>query len=122
MTSTTPIRIIAIALTVLALAAPAAVADTTAPAADWRHPDTTRIPEQVTPAHDWRNPDNRVPEYVPPAYQVTAAPATPKPVAATSGGGTSPFVYIVPAVVLIAMLGAGVAYARPGRPARGSVA
>ena len=130
MTSITP-RIITIALLVLAVAAPVAsarplrdaegvqtssLAGTTSDTfQDLRNPDN-RTPPVTT--QDLRNPDNRVPIYVPP---VTEAPRVTTPAVATDDA-PSPFVYIIPGVVLIAMLGAGIAFARTSRPARRTAA
>jgi hypothetical protein len=126
MTSTTP-RIITIALAVLALAAPVASAmplrdngdvrtsslagTTGAPKQDLRNADN-RAPSAVAPQQDLRNADNRAPRDVTPD-RPAPAPAKPRPVVADDG--TSPLVYIVPSLLLVAMLAAGVAYARTPR-------
>jgi hypothetical protein len=122
MTSTTPTRIITIALAVLALAAPAAVAmplrDASGDIRTSSLAGTTAAPEQ-----DLRNADNTAPRYVAPLkHPAPVAPAAVKPVVSTGGGGIAPLALIIPGVVLVAMLGAGVVYLRTSRPARGSVA
>lgn len=48
-------------------------------------------------------------------HQAPVQPAPPKPVAATADHGTPPLVFIVPGVVLVAMLGVAVVYARTPR-------
>ena len=134
MTSTTP-RIITIALATLAIAAPAATA---MPVRDTTGVETSSLAGTTSaPKQDLRNADNRAPVYVPPAelapnmvppvvqhpYAADQLKPISSPVKATDGDdGTSPFVFIIPAVVLIAMLGAGVAFARTSRPARRSPA
>jgi hypothetical protein len=122
MTSTTPIRILGIALATLALAAPAAgampIGDDSAPAApkqDLRNPDQ-RAPAP-RPYQDLRNPDQQAP--TPPIAQTPFTPVEltkPAPIAADSG--LSPLVIVVPSLVLVAMLAASVIYTRSSRPAR----
>ena len=153
MTSTTT-RIITIALTTLALAAPVATAmpmyshgegspaprgnpeirtgslagTTSTPRQDLRNPDQVApLPPQVqVPQQDLRNPDNRAPgiEKVPFQQPTTFAPVErPKPApVAVVDDGPSPFVYIIPGVILIALLGAGFAFMKTGRPVRRSAA
>jgi len=114
---------------------------TSAPKQDLRNADNRApvyvAPAELAPKQDLRNADNRAPVYVPPAelapnmvppvvqhpYAADQLKPISSPVKATDGDdGTSPFVFIIPAVVLIAMLGAGVAFARTSRPARRSPA
>jgi hypothetical protein len=118
--TTTSIRTIVIALAVLALAVPAASA---MPPRDHEGVQTSSLAGTTSSTYqDLRNADNTGPRYVAPLHRsAPVAAVDPKPVVAT-GGGTSPFVFIVPAIVLVAMLGAGVVYTRTVRPARGSVA
>jgi hypothetical protein len=132
MTSTTA-RIIAIAFAFLAIAAPLASA---APMRDGSPAIRTGSLAGTTdaPKQDLRNADNRPPIYVSPVPQhhpkianvyvppvpqqpQTMAPAThtqSKPVAAEDDG-PSPLVFIVPSLVLVAMFGAGIAFARMPR-------
>jgi hypothetical protein len=120
MTSTTPIRIITIALALLALSAPVAGAMpprdtvTVAPKQDLRNPDQ-QFPAP-RPYQDLRNPDQRFP--APPASSPQPVVRTqPAPVA--NDGGPSPLVWVLPSLVLVAMLGAAVIYTRSSRrPAR----
>jgi hypothetical protein len=150
MTTTTP-RIITTALLALAIAAPTAAAmpirdaegvqtsslagTTSAPSQDLRGADARpgavyQAPE--APSQDLRNPDNQGPRYQTPPdvapIPVQQSPYTAdqlKPIATPAvadGGETSPFVYIIPALVVIAMIAAGVAFTRTSRPARRSPA
>jgi hypothetical protein len=131
MTSTT--RIISIALATLAIAAPVASAmptrdngdirtsslagTTSAPKQDLRNPDQ-QVP--VVPKQDLRNPDQQVP-VVPQQQPQTMKPVVIKqsPQPADDDGSPSPLVYILPSLVLVAMLAAGYGYARMSRrPAR----
>jgi hypothetical protein len=98
------------------------------PRQDLRNPDQVApLPPQVqAPQQDFRNPDNRAPgiETVPYQQPQTMAPVErPKPApVAVDDSGPSPFVYIIPGVVLIALLGAGVAFTKTSRPVRRSAA
>ncbi len=80
-------------------------------------------PQPAEPTQDLRNPDNRAPgvEAAPaptdtsriPVQQSPYTPAQLKPIstpqaAPVADDGPSPFVYIIPSVVLIALLGAGI--------------
>jgi hypothetical protein len=150
MSSSTP-RIITIALATLALAAPAATAmpltehgeTQPAPRQDLRNPDQQapapavpkqdlRNPDQQAPApalpkQDLRNPDNQAPriENVPAQQPHTFAPVErtkPVPAVVHDDSNPSPLVFILPSLVLIAMLAAATAYAKSLRPARRSVA
>jgi hypothetical protein len=123
MTSITPTRIITITLALLALSAPAAGAmplrdhagtsslagTTSAPKQDLRNADQ-RAPAP-RPYQDLRNPDQQVPP-APQPVELTK----PAPVAIDSG--PSPLIFILPSLVLAAMLGAAVIYTRSSRPAR----
>ena len=100
---------------------------TSNPAQDLRNPDQQAPPPQtVAPKQDLRNPDNQAPgiQPVPPAQQpYTYAPVElPKPAPAVVHHDTSPspFWFIIPSVVLIALLGAAFAFLRTGRPVRRS--
>jgi hypothetical protein len=116
MTNTTS-RIIITALAVLALAVPVASA---MPLRDNEGVQTSSLAgTPSTPAQDFRNPDNRAPgiEAVPDQQPKTMAPVVrtqPQP-AAPENDGPSPLVFIVPSLVLVAMLAAGVTYARMPR-------
>jgi hypothetical protein len=109
MTSPTP-RIITIALATLALAAPAATAMPL-----YEHDGTP------PPAHrqDLRNADQRAPgiAIVPAQQPTTMAPVErTKPVPAVSDGNDpSPLVFILPSLVLLAMLGVATAYVKSTR-------
>ena len=110
---------------------------TSAPLQDLRNPDQ-RAPQPGEPTQDLRNPDNRAPgvEAAPaptdtsrvPVQQSPYSPAQLKPLstpqaAPVADDGPSPFVYIIPSVVLIALLGAGFAFMKTNsRPVRGSTA
>jgi hypothetical protein len=120
MTSTTP-RIIVTALAVLAFAAPVAAA-MPIDQHQGEHPSAESSPAQT---QDLRNPDQQAPR---PTGRVhspghpSQQPQSTKPVVITKtqpapadDNGLSPFVYIVPSVVLIAMLAAGFGYARLSR-------
>jgi hypothetical protein len=122
MTSTTT-RIITTALAILALAAPVASA---MPIRD--NAGTSSLAGTTSaPKQDLRNADNRAPRaedgvarvYIPPQQPQTMKPVPPPkaaPVAATdTDDGTSPLVYILPGLVLIAMLAAGFSFARLSR-------
>jgi hypothetical protein len=119
MTSTTA-RIITIALATLALAAPVAAA---APIRDNGDIRTSSLAGTTSePKVDMRNPDQIAP--APPATP-EQQPATMKPVVivhsqpVADSDGPSPFVYIIPSLVLVAMLAAGFGYSRLSRrPAR----
>ena len=76
---------------------------------DLRNPDN-RAPAVVT--QDLRNADNRAPRS---AARVPEVPAA-APVAATDDD-PSPFVYIIPAIVLVALGATGYAFARTRRGA-----
>ncbi len=101
---------------------------TSSPAQDLRNPDQVApLPPQVlVPQQDLRNPDNRAPgiETIPYQQPTTLAPVErPKPApVAVDDNGPSPFVYIIPGVILIALLGAGFAFMKTGRPVRRSAA
>ncbi|HEX5620021.1 MAG TPA: hypothetical protein VFX51_16480 [Solirubrobacteraceae bacterium] len=130
MTSTTTRTVVAI-LATLALTAPVAnamplrdandssrtssLAGTPAPKQDLRNPDQQApAPE---PKQDLRNPDQQAP--APPVPLKPYAPVTvTKPVPVSVDNGTSPLVYIVPSLVLVAMLGAAVVYTRSSRSSR----
>jgi hypothetical protein len=98
------------------------------PGQDLRNPDQVApLPPQVqVPRQDFRNPDNRAPgiETIPFQQPQTMAPVErPKPApVAVDDSGPSPFVYIIPSVVLIALLGAGYAFMKTSRPVRRSAA
>jgi hypothetical protein len=90
---------------------------------------------KAVPREDLRNPDNRAPRYQAPADRVAPIPVqqTPytadqlkpisTPVAATTADDDpSPFVYIIPAVALVAMAATGFAFARTRRSTRKSPA
>jgi hypothetical protein len=135
MTSTTP-RIITIALLVLAVAAPVASAKplrdnegvqtsslagtTSRTYQDLRGPDAR--PQVVVPAvpkQDLRNADNRAPRYVAPLDHVAPAPAQPT---VATDDSPSPFVYIIPAIVRVALGATGLAFARTRRSAHSTPA
>jgi hypothetical protein len=126
MTSTTT-RIITTVLAILALAAPVASAmpmrDGSPQIRTGSLAGTTSTPKQ-----DLRNADNRAarPEdskanvYVVPYQQPQTMKPVPPPKAAPvattdTDDGTSPLVYILPGLVLIAMLAAGFSFARMSR-------
>ncbi len=98
---------------------------------DLRNPDQ-QAPVPNKPLQDLRNPDNQAPgiQNVPaikvPAQQpYTYAPVQlPKaaPAVVHHDNNPSPFWFIIPSVVLIALLGAGFAFMRTSRPVRRSVA
>ena len=131
MTSTTPIRMIVIALAALAITAPAAGAmpirdnegvqtsslagTPSAPKQDLRNPDQ-RAPASE-PKQDLRNPDQRVPA-VPSDLPQTMKPVDLTPAQPVADDGPSPLVFILPGVAVIAMLGAALIYTRSARPAR----
>lgn len=110
---------------------------TSAPEQDLRNADQ-RAPQPGEPTQDFRNPDNRAPgvETAPaptdtsrvPVQQSPYTPAQLKPIstpqaAPVADDGPSPFVYIIPSVVLIALLGAGFAFMKTtSRPIRRSAA
>jgi hypothetical protein len=95
---------------------------------DLRNPDQVAPlpPQTVAPQQDLRNPDNRAPGIEPIPFQQpqTLAPVErPKPApVAVDDSGPSPFVFIIPAVVLIALLAAGFAVMKTSRPVRRSAA
>jgi hypothetical protein len=98
------------------------------PVQDLRNPDQQApLPPQTVQPQDLRNPDQRAPgiENTPAQQPYTYAPVElPKPAPAVihHDSDPSPFWFIVPAVALIALLGAGFAFMRTGRPVRRSVA
>jgi hypothetical protein len=109
---------------------------TSTPQQDLRNADQ-RAPQPAEPTQDLRNPDNRAPgvEAAPaptdtsriPVQQSPYSPAQLKPIstpqaAPVADDGPSPFVYIIPSVVLIALLGAGFAFMKTSRPVRRSAA
>jgi hypothetical protein len=128
MTSTTT-RTVALILATLALTAPVAsampirdpddgshtssLAGTPAPKQDLRNPDQQAPASK--PKQDLRNPDQQAPP-VPLKPYAPVVLTKPAPVAADDG--TSPLVYIIPSLALVAMLGAAVIYTRSSRPAR----
>jgi hypothetical protein len=130
MSSSTP-RIITIALATLALAAPAATAmplyehgEQAAPKQDLRNPDQ-QAPAPAVPKQDLRNPDNQAPgiQTVPAQQPSTYAPVErTKPPAVVHDSNPSPLVFILPSLVLLAMLAAATVYAKSMRPARRSLA
>jgi hypothetical protein len=123
MTSTTT-RIITTALAILALAAPVASA---MPIRD--NAGTSSLAGTTSaPKQDLRNADNRAPRpedgvarvYIPPQQPQTVKPVEPPkattPAATTdTDSGPPPLVFILPGLVLIAMLAAGFSYARMSR-------
>ena len=124
MTSTTT-RIITTSLAILALAAPAASAmPIRGDVGTSSLAGTTSTPKQ-----DLRNPDNRapgidtsktgvfvVPYQQPPTMKPVAPPKATTPAATTdSDSGPSPLVFILPGLVLIAMIAAGYSFARMSR-------
>jgi hypothetical protein len=125
MTSTTP-RIITIAFATLALAAPVASG---MPIRDGGDVGTSSLAGTISaPQQDLRNADQQAPApATPPNVTPTQVlppqqPQTMKPVVITKtqpvpadDNGVSPFVYIIPSLVLIAMLAAGFGYARLSR-------
>jgi hypothetical protein len=130
MTSTTP-RIITTALLVLAVAAPVAsarslrdaegvqtssLAGTTSSDTyqDLRGADARPQAAAAVPGQDLRNADNQAPRYVAPVLRV--APNPVQPVVVTDDS-PSPFVYIIPAIVLLALGATGLAFARTRRSA-----
>ena len=147
MTSTTP-RIITAALLSLAVAAPAASAmpiynegiqtsslagTTSAPRQDLRGADTRPGAVYQAPEvpQDLRNPDNQAPRYQAPAAKVAPIPVQQSPYSAdqlkpisspavATDDDPSPFVYIIPAVVLVALGATGFAFARTRRSTRKS--
>ena len=111
---------------------------TSAPVQDLRNADQ-RAPQPAEPTQDFRNPDNRAPgvEAAPAPTDTSRAsrsssrrtrPTQLKPIstpqaAPVADDGPSPFVYIIPSVVLIALLGAGFAFMKTtSRPVRRSAA
>lgn len=151
MTSTTP-RIITAALLTLAVAAPAAtampirdtegvqtssLAGTVSPSQDLRGADATpegaMPPILPAPRQDIRNPDNQAPRYQAPAAKIAPIPVQQSPYTAdqlkpistpavATDDDPSPFVYIIPAVVLVALGATGFAFARTRRSTRKSPA
>jgi len=114
MTSTTT-RIITIALAALALAAPVAAAKPM-PEYQGPHPSTVSGTDSAS-KQDLRNADRRV-TVVPAQQPQTMKPVVithTKPAPADDDNGVSPFVFIVPGLVLIAMLAAGFGYTRLSR-------
>lgn len=142
--STTTIRLITTALLALAVTAPIASAR---PVSAYPPPPWVQTDQQdgrresatgtaSSPRQDLRNSDNRAarpedakrrhtaPVAIPPvqaypraAGQVTPLKAQQQPAPATDDG-PSPFVYIIPSVVLIGLLGAGFAFVRASRSGR----
>jgi hypothetical protein len=106
------------------------LAGTTDPVQDLRNPDQQAPlpPQTVQPQpQDLRNPDNKAPgiENTPSQQPYTYAPVEiPKaaPAVVDHDSNPSPFWFIIPSVVLIALLGAGFAVMRTSRPVRRSVA
>ena len=148
MTSTTP-RIITAALLSLAVAAPAAtampidnegiqtssLAGTVSPGQDLRgadaRPDGAMPPVLPAPRQDFRNPDNQAPRYQAPEAKIAPIPVQQSPYSAdqlkpistpavATDDDPSPFVYIIPAVVLVALGATGFAFARTRRSTRKS--
>jgi hypothetical protein len=86
------------------------------------------------PRQDMRNPDNQAPRYQAPAAKVAPIPVQQSPytadqlkpistpVQATTDDDPSPFVYIIPAVMLVALAATGFAFARTRRGTRKSPA
>ncbi len=139
--TTTTIRLITTALLALAVTAPIASAK---PVSPYPPPPWVQTIEQhgrgdsdtstaSSPRQDLRNSDNRAarpedatprhtaPVAIPPVrgYPHTAEPVKPLKAAPATDDGPSPFVYIIPSVVLIGLLGAGFAFmqaSRRGRP------
>jgi hypothetical protein len=103
---------------------------TSDPTQDLRNPDqqVPLPPQTVAPKQDLRNPDNQAPgvQPAPPQQQpYTYAPVElPKaaPAVIHHDSDPSPFWFIIPSVVLIALLGAAYAFTRTSRPVRRSVA
>jgi hypothetical protein len=103
---------------------------TSNPVQDLRNPDLQAPlpPETVAPKQDLRNPDQQAPgiQPAPPAQQpYTYAPVQPPkavPAVVHHDSDPSPFWFIIPSVVLIALLGAAFAFMRTSRPVRRSVA
>ncbi len=135
MTSTTP-RIITAALLVLAVAAPVASArslrdaegvqtsslagTTSATYNDLRSPDARPQAVPAVPRQDLRSADNLAPRFVAPVPRVAPNPvSTP---AVVTDDDPSPFVYVIPAIVLIALGATGFAFARTRRSTRRSPA
>jgi hypothetical protein len=121
--TSTPARIITVTLALLALSAPVAGAMPTEPAGGSQTPkQDLRNPDQQAPGprpfayQDLRNPDLRAP-----APPVPVTPYEPveitKPAPVADDGGPSPLVVIVPALAVVAMLGAAVIFTRSSRPA-----
>ena len=136
MTSTTP-RIITVALLVLAVAAPMASArplpdegvrtsslagTTSAPSQDLRGPDARPEAVPAVPRQDLRNPDNLGPRVVAPLLRGAPNPVAVSTPAVVTDDDPSPFVYIIPAIVLIALGATGFAFARTRRSTRRSPA
>ena len=110
---------------------------TSAPVQDLRNADQ-RAPQPAEPTQDFRNPDNRAPgvEAAPEPTDTSRVPVQQSPYSAdqlkpistpqatpVADDGPSPFVYIIPSVVLIALLGAGFAFMKTtSRPVRRSAA
>jgi hypothetical protein len=103
---------------------------TSSPFQDLRSPDLRAPlpPQTVAPKQDLRNPDQQAPgiQPAPPSQQpYTYAPVEiPKaaPAVAHHNSDPSPFWFIIPSVVLIALLGAAFAFMRTPRSVRRSVA
>ena len=85
------------------------------------------------PRQDLQNADNQAPRYQAPALRVAPIPVQQSPYAAdqlkpvsrpavASDDDPSPFVYIIPAVVLVALGATGFAFARTRRSAHRSPA
>jgi hypothetical protein len=88
------------------------LAGTTAPRQDLRNPDQ-QAPAPA-PKQDLRNPDQQAPVPLKPYAPVELT----KPAPVATDDGPSPFVFILPSLALVAMLGAAVVYTRSSRPAR----
>ena len=140
---TTTIRLITTALLALAVTAPIASARPVSPYPPPPWVQTTQQDRQgdsatgaaSSPRQDLRNSDNRAarpedakrytaPVAIPPVegYPRTAEPPKPpqavqQPAPATDDG-PSPFVYIIPSVMLIGLLGAGYAFVKASRSDR----
>ncbi len=106
-------RIITTALASLAIAAPAAIA------MPMDGPIRASSPAGTTsaPSRDLRNPDQRAPAGA--VATGSTRPVVPTRTPQVDGGSSSPLVYIVPSLALIAMLAAATGYVRTsGRPRR----
>jgi len=150
MTSTTPRIITAALLSLAVAAPAAAampirdnqdvqtssLAGTVSPSQDLRGADATpegaMPPILPAPWQDFRNPDNQAPRYQAPAAKVAPIPVQQSPytadqlkpistpAAVATDDDPSPFVYIIPAVALVALGATGFAFARTRRSTRKS--